>query len=217
MIIAIDGPAGSGKSTVARYIADKLGFLYVNSGRVYRTVTFLCLEKDLSISEEAIFKSIPWNEISIHRDYIAVNLQQLSDELHHQRIDKLVPRISSFPMIRKAVNNIIVNTSKNENVVAEGRDMTTVVFPDADIKVYLDASIESRAMRRFNQGISDQTFEEIYKAIEERDQVDQKKAVGALRRSTDALYLDTSGLTIEQVCEKVIKSIQGHKTHQELL
>jgi cytidylate kinase len=217
MIVAIDGPAGSGKSTIAKLVAKRLGYLFLNSGRLYRMITLLIIEEGIKIDEKSIQDLLPIEGIELSQDHVLVGSRSFSEELHTPIIDKYVPIVSSFPSVRSQVNQILVITSQDHDVVVEGRDMTTVVFPHAEHKFFLDASISARAQRRFEQGISKQNFEEIYSAIEERDAIDRKKTLGALTLSEDAEYLDTSGLTIEQVCEKVVKSIQGHKTHQELL
>jgi cytidylate kinase len=109
------------------------------------------------------------------------------------------------------VNHIIIDISRTEDIIVEGRDMSTVVFPDADVKFYLDATVEARAQRRHRQGTSDLSLEEIMKRIGRRDEIDKGKKIGALKVDDEAIYLDTSDLTIEQVCEIVVESIREHK------
>jgi small subunit ribosomal protein S1 len=122
-----------------------------------------------------------------------------------------VAPISSIPELREQVNRLLIEISRNEDIIVEGRDMSTVVFPHADVKFFLDASVEARARRRSGQGTSELTYEQILSSIRTRDAIDKNKAVGALKVADEAIYLDTSDLTIEQVCEIVVGSIQEHK------
>ncbi len=208
MIIAIDGPAGAGKSSVALKIADKTGFLFLNSGSFYRAITWAVLQKGIDIKNSTeIIKTAAECDIKLNNSRIILNNQDIEDYLHTDQIDKWVAQLSVIIPVREIVNNIIKKIARSLDIVVEGRDMTTVVFPDADIKVFIDADVEVRAKRRFNQGISSLSFEEIVKNIEKRDRIDKKKPYGTLKISSDSLYLNSSDLTIDEVCEKVISKI----------
>ena len=217
MVVAIDGPAGTGKSTVAKYVADSLGFLYVNSGALYRAITWKVLDQaDDPDSTEQITRLA--HEMDVYVDSGAVRVEGAPAErvLYSHTVNAWVSRHSSVPEVRDCVNDRLRELSAERNVVVEGRDITTVVFPDAEVKVYLDASVETRARRRYEQGLTDESLEEIRAGIESRDERDREKRTGALRRSADAVFVDTSGLTIDEVCERVLDTIQRQQYIQEL-
>lgn len=210
MVVAIDGPAGVGKSTIANLIAEKTGLFYVNSGNFYRAYTYYILKNNISKDNETdIINAVNECELSIKNNMLHLNNENIEDELHTDLVDKNVAAISSIIEIRKKVNTRIQEISKDLNIIIEGRDMTTVVFPNAEIKYYLDASIKVRAQRRFKQGVSKLSYEDIYNNIKNRDEIDKNKKQGSLKISSDAEYLDTSDLTIEEVCEKVSLKING--------
>ncbi len=209
MVIAIDGPAGVGKSTISRQIAEKTGFLYLNSGNFYRAVTYLVLRKGIEPSDtEAVLNLAETLDFTIKEGELFVNGENIEEFLHNDSVDASVAQLSSIVPLRRIVNKAIHKISEALDIIVEGRDMTTVVFPDADLKIFLDASVETRAKRRFEQGVSKMTLEEIKNAIEKRDEIDRNKEEGSLKISPDALYLDTSDLTIGQVCEKVIETLR---------
>jgi cytidylate kinase len=208
MIIAIDGPAGSGKSTIARKVAEALGFVYVNSGNIYRAITLGSLNHGIGLSEKD--RLLAWARgASIEYQGKELHLEghNVDAELHSSRVDALVAQLSAIPEIRDVVNAHVKRIAHGTDAVVEGRDMTTVVFPDADYKFFLDASVESRAQRRFHQGCSDEPLDEIRKNIEMRDNIDRNKSVGALKIAAEAFYLDSSDLTIDQVYDKVYGKI----------
>lgn len=209
MVIAIDGPAGVGKSTISRQIAEKTGFLYLNSGNFYRAVTYLVLRNSIEPSDtEAVLNLSENLDFTIKKGELFVNGENIEEFLHNDSVDASVAQLSSIVPLRRIVNKAIHKISEALDIIVEGRDMTTVVFPDADLKIFLDASVETRAKRRFEQGVSKMTLEEIKTAIEKRDEIDRNKEEGSLKISPDALYLDTSDLTIGQVCEKVIETLR---------
>lgn len=210
MIIAIDGPAGSGKSTIARRCAEALALAYVNSGRLYRAVTLYALGEGITEHAERIRSMLGDIDIQVKGTDIILNGETVSDRLHDDDVDRWVPHHSSVPEVRQYVNAKLREIAERVDVVVEGRDITTVVFPDAEVKLYLDASLEARATRRHEQGTSELTYEEIYRTIAERDELDRNKAVGSLTQSEDAIYIDTSDLTIDQVCDKVLSIIHRH-------
>lgn len=209
MIVALDGPAGCGKSTIARLLSERMGFIYINSGNIYRAISFMAIQKRISLGEDASLIACAAS-VSIDCDAegaILLNGQKVLAELRTAAVDSIVAQVSAIPEIRDIVNAIVRKIAEHRDAVVEGRDMTTVVFPNAKAKFYIDASIEERARRRFAQGSSAMSYEEILENIRMRDQIDKNKKVGALKIAADALYLDTSGLTIEQVYEKVYSKI----------
>ena len=210
MIVAIDGPAGVGKSTIAKKIAKRASLFYVNSGSFYRAITLDVIKNGIAMTEtDLIIEMTKKIKFSLINEKLHVNNVNIEDKLHSDTVDSLVAQISSIINIRKLVNTAIRKTTESMNIIVEGRDITTVVFPNADLKVYLDASVETRAARRYNQGVSNLSLEEIEKAIRIRDQIDKSKPEGSLKISSDALYLDTSDLTIDEVCDKVLQKISS--------
>lgn len=208
MIVAIDGPAGSGKSSVAREVAERLGFVYLNSGRLYRAVTWSVLDRGVDPGDEDAVRSVlPDLAIDLRHGRVYVGEGAVDERLHTDSVDRWVARHSAIPEIRSMVNEMLHRFARSSNSVVEGRDMTTVVFPDAEVKIYLDASLEARAQRRYAQGTSEMGLEEIREGIRERDTLDERKPGGKLQRSPDAFYLDTSHLTRESVCDRVLRYI----------
>ncbi len=209
MIIALDGPAGVGKSTIAAKIAEKTGFFYLNSGNFYRAVTLSAIKNNINLdNQEELIEHSRDIDISIINNRLHLNGMDVHDELHNDLVDSHVAQLSAIVGIRKNVNKALRKTAENLDIVAEGRDITTVVFPDAEFKFYMDASIEIRAKRRLDQGTSRKTYEELIDSIKKRDDIDKNKPFGGLKIADEAIYLDTSHLTIEEVCEKVLNKIQ---------
>ncbi len=208
MVVAIDGPAGCGKSTVARLIADRLGITFLNSGSFYRGITLSLLRAGMDLDDhESVVAFARSLEIDYVDSRLVVNGEDVEDQLHTDRVDAHTAQVSSIVPLRHIVNEKIRRITRSLSVVCEGRDMTTVVFPDAEHKFYLDASIDVQALRRFNQGVSRLSLEEIKDGIRRRDEIDKSKAEGALKIAPDATYIDTSDLTIEQVCEIIARKI----------
>lgn len=206
MILAIDGPAGVGKSTIAKRIAEKLHFFYINSGNFYRAITFAHLTSGRTNDcRNAIIATAEEIELSLSEGRIHLFGKDIEDDLHTDQVDALVAQHSAIVEIRHFVNTTIRSLTIGINAVIEGRDIGTVVFPDAELKVYLDASPDVRARRRFHQGMSEKTLEELANNIRMRDEIDKNKKEGSLKVAEDAFYLDTSHLTIEEVCERVLR------------
>ncbi len=218
MVIAIDGPAGSGKSTVAHRIAETLHITFLNSGSFYRAITLALLRAEIIDMQDNAPRFLrTQDEIvsfvqALHLEYrdahLILNGEDVEVLLHSDIIDASSSQVSAIVPVRHIVNTQLRRIAQTMSIVCEGRDMTTVVFPDADYKFYLDASIDVQAERRFKQGVSNLSFEEIKVGIQKRDALDRHKAEGSLKIAGDAVYIDTSDLTIEQVCEIII-----HKIH----
>ncbi|MGP1458969.1 MAG: 30S ribosomal protein S1 [Treponema sp.] len=210
MVIAIDGPAGTGKSTIASLIARRLGVTFLNSGSFYRALTMASLDSGIDLrNETAVLEFCRKQKLEYKNSRMILNGADVEDVLHDDRVSAHVAELSAVVPVRHLVNERLREITKSLSIVCEGRDMTTVVFPNAECKFYLDASIDVQAKRRFAQGVSDLSLEEIKEAIKKRDEIDKRKAEGALRIALDALYIDTSNLTIDNVCAIILKQINN--------
>ncbi|MCR5765017.1 MAG: (d)CMP kinase [Treponema sp.] len=209
MIIAIDGPAGTGKSTIAKMLSEKLNITFLNSGGFYRTLTMAVLDAGIDYKDEAATLDFcKKQKIEYTKEgHFILNGKDVTAHLHDDRITNNASQVSAIVEIRHLVNDLMREITKSLSIVCEGRDMTTVVFPNAEYKIYLDASAEVRAKRRFDQGVSNLTLEEIKASIEKRDEMDKNKKEGSLKIAPDALYIDTSNLTIDNVCAIILKQI----------
>ncbi len=219
MIVAIDGPAGSGKSTLAKRLADDLNLTFMNTGNFYRALA-LCILRSMGanadgsngekpdLSDENLWVDFAKKAKIFYRNgEIFLNDEPVEKYLRNDSVEAVVAPLSSIVPIRHIINEKIREEAANADIVCEGRDMTTVVFPNADYKFYLDASSAERAKRRFEQGTSNLSLEEIEAAIIERDNVDKNKKEGALKVASDAVYIDTTGLNINEVYAEMLNNI----------
>ena len=209
MVIAIDGPAGTGKSTIASIIAEKLKVVFLNSGSFYRALTLALLDSSVDLQSEVDVVDFCKKQLLEYKNsHLFLNGEDVESHLHDDRVSANVAQLSAIVEIRHLVNQRMREITESLSIVCEGRDMTTVVFPNADYKFYLDASLDVQAERRFNQGVSNLSLEEIKESIRKRDEIDKNKKEGALKIAQDAVYIDTSNLTIEEVCAIMLKHIQ---------
>lgn len=201
-VIAIDGPAGTGKSSVASCVANGLGYRAVNSGAFYRAVSYEALRRSAE-TDEAIVAIARDLDLSYGEgEYLLNGTRIVQADLHSTQIDEVVATHSAISAVRDAVNERIRAYCRERNVVVEGRDIATVVFPDATVKVFLDADPAERARRRSGQTGADQGT--VARNMEHRDSIDRTKPVGRLELTSDAIYIDTTHLTLKNVCAKVI-------------
>jgi len=208
MLVAIDGPAGVGKSTIARRCAEHAGFLYVNSGSFYRAVTLAVLRRKVApANPEAVLGVARSCRIELIDGQVHLDGGSVESLLHGDAVDTWVAVHSSIPAVRDIVNARLREIASRHDAVVEGRDIGTVVFPDAELKIFLDADIATRASRRHEQGVSGLSLDETRAAIGARDMVDRNKPTGRLAAAPNALRIDTSLLTIQQVCERVDEAI----------
>jgi len=208
MIIAIDGPAGTGKSTIAKILAERLGITFLNSGSFYRAVTLYLVRNNIPYTNPDDVVKIASNlDMDYVNSHLILNGEDVEQFLHSDEVDAHAAQVSAIVPLRHIVNDKLRKITEKISVVCEGRDITTVVFPNADYKFYLDASLDVQAERRFKQGVSNLSLEEIKESIRKRDEIDKNKAEGSLKIAPDAMYIDTSHLTIEQVCEIIVNKI----------
>lgn len=220
MIIAIDGPAGSGKGAIAKKIDKELGFTRIDTGAMYRCIALKMLKNDISLEDMQAIENL-LNDTSIELKKIGEELVTLLDgkdvskEIRNPEVSDIVSQVSAIKKIRiKMVDLQRAMKSTAENIVMEGRDITTVVFPEADLKVYLTANLETRAERRFKElqvaGI-DTTLEEVLESMKIRDENDMQKEMGALKIAEDAVVIDNTNLDIEGTFEEFKKLIRRVK------
>ena len=219
MIVAIDGPAGSGKGTVTEIISKKLNLTNISTGDAYRSVALFVIENNVNESEaDKIVKLLDDIQIEFKKekdkDVVFLNGKNVDKRIRQKDVTNIVSKVSAIKEVRVKLNELFRKTSKNKNVIMEGRDIGTCVFPNADVKIYLDARIEERAKRRVKQneelGI-DIPYEEVLESIRKRDEQDKSKEVGALIQADDAIYIDSSNLNIEEVSNKIIQIIKNKR------
>ena len=212
--IAIDGPAGSGKGTLAKKLAEKFNLINIDTGATYRCVALKVLENNISLDDVNSIIEISKNiDIDLKSDgKVFLDGKDVTKDIRSKEVTSIVSPISSIVKVRENLVEIQRKIAADNNVVMEGRDITTVVLPDAKYKIYLDASIESRAQRRFEEnqqkGIN-MTYEEVYDSIQKRDYNDMHKEVGSLTRTDEQTYIDTTDLTIDDEVEIIEKLIKG--------
>lgn len=215
-VVAIDGPAGTGKGTITQLIAEELKLVNIDTGAMYRCVTLEMLNNKIKINEIEKIKKI-LDTINIDMENIDgslkffLNGKDVSKQIRTQSVNELVSQVSHIPDVRKEMVNLQRKMAEGKNVVMEGRDIGTNVFPNADVKIYLDASTEERALRRFKQERdkgSSITYEEVLKNVIYRDETDKNSAIAPLKKASDAILVDTTYLSIVEVKEKVINIIK---------
>ena len=196
IIIAIDGPAGSGKSTIAKKIADQYGFTYIDTGAMYRMITLYCLNNKINLEDEEVIKSALDNIVlDMKGDKFFLNSKEVTEEIRESRINENVSKIASIKVVRDNLVNLQRKISEGKNVILDGRDIGTVVFPNAQIKIYLVASPEERAKRRYKELLekgTDMSYEDVLKSIKERDYKDSTRKESPLIKAADAIELDNT-------------------------
>ena len=216
-IIAIDGPAASGKSTLGRRLADALGYLFFDTGVMYRAVTWLALQRRIEIRDEAAvtvlaeqtqIEVLPASKSDGRVCDVVVDGKDITWETRHPEVDANVSAVSAYAGVRRAMSQQQRRIGLRGKVVMVGRDIGTVVLPDADLKIYLDATAEERARRRHEENISRGTssdYENILAKVIERDHIDSTRDVAPLKAAEDAVILDSDKLTADEVFEQVRK------------
>lgn len=212
LIIAIDGPAGSGKSTTAKLLAKKLGYLYIDTGAMYRAVTLYAIKNNILNDEQKIIDLTSRLNIELKfedgKTKVSVDGKDVTEEIRSLEVNQNVSPVSKIEGVRKILVEKQKEMGKNGGVVMEGRDITTVVFPNADVKVFLTATIDERARRRaleFAEKGQQIDIEKVKQNIIERDRIDSNRDVSPLTKSPDAIEIDTSNLSIDEQVELILE------------
>lgn len=218
--IAIDGPAGAGKSTIAKILADKLGYIYIDTGAMYRAITYAAIQQGLSLEDEDGLTRLATNtKLELVRSksgsqQVIMNNQDISEDIRSPLISQLVSLVASHPGVREALVKKQQQMANSLDVVMDGRDIGTVVLPGAEVKLYLTASLAERARRRY-QELQDKgyagSFEEIRVDMDNRDHLDQNRAVSPLCAAPDAIFLDTTDSTLEKVIMQIVALIKDKR------
>ena len=204
--VAVDGPAGAGKSSIAKAVAEEIGFIYVDTGALYRSVALYALENDLD--NDSLIASL--YKINIRLEFIngsqhvILNEDDVSDKIRTSDVSMNASKVSALPEVRKYLFDLQKKIAAENNIIMDGRDIGTAVLPDADLKVFLTASAEERANRRFLEvRDSNITYEKVLEEIKQRDYNDMHRDISPLRQADDAVLLDTTGMTIDEVKNKL--------------
>lgn len=220
-IVAIDGTAGSGKGTITKIIAEKLNLVSIDTGAMYRCVALECMNKNVDCSNIEGIKEILKNiEIELKNEngkqIVLLNKKDVSKEIRTPEVDALVAKYAAIKEIRDKITPMQRKMGEKLDIIMEGRDIGTVVFPNADVKIFLDCSVEERARRRYNQDIEKgikTTYEEVLESIKERHKLETEREIAPLVQAEDATYIDSTHMTIEEEANEVIKVIEERKNN----
>lgn len=211
IIIAIDGPAGSGKSTTAMRVADRLNYLYIDTGAMYRAVTYLAIKNNFEPDDPRLIDELTHSEIRLnYRDEITsvfLNDKDITGDIRTPEINQFVSPVSKVAAVRQELIRQQRIMGKQGGVVMEGRDIGTIVFPDADLKIFMVAELQTRAQRRLVEYASagkDIDFSDVKENLEHRDKIDSSREVGPLMKAADAVEVDTTNLTIEEQVKYIV-------------
>ncbi|ERJ12802.1 (d)CMP kinase [Haloplasma contractile] len=210
--IAVDGPAGAGKSTISKLLAKQLEFIYIDTGAMYRAITYKALKLGIDTQDETMYEFIDDTSITLTKDNrVLVDEHEVTEEIRSTEISNNVSIVSSIKTVREKLVSLQRNIAEKNHVVMDGRDIGTNVLPNADVKFYLNASVDVRAKRRYlensKKGI-ESNFEQIKQDIIKRDYLDSTRELNPLRKADDAIEVDTSALSIDEVVNKLIVIIK---------
>lgn len=216
IIIAIDGPAASGKSTLAKDLADKLGYLYVDTGAMYRAITFYALDHKIVDDNDELIKIL--QDLKLELEYenkltrVFINDEEVTEKIRTPEVNSKVSDISKIKEVRTEMVKLQREMAKNKNLVVEGRDTTTVVFPNADLKIFLTADVKERARRRYleyKEKGEKVTLDGVEASINNRDHIDSSRNVSPLKKADDAIEVDTTDLTIEEEINRIVARVNS--------
>lgn len=222
LIIAIDGFSSTGKSTLAKLLAKELGYIHIDSGAMYRAITLYALENGMIIDDQVNeFELVPQLEfLDIHFEFnsetgkneIYLNGENVEEKIREMEVSSKVSLIAKIPEVREFAVEAQRKLGKNKRIVMDGRDIGTTVFPDADLKIFLNASAEERAKRRYEELLKTEnpaSYEEVFKNISDRDHIDSTREISPLKKAEDAIVVENGNLTPEQTLEKVLEIVRN--------
>lgn len=212
LIVAIDGPAGSGKSTIAKLIAKKYNFTYIDTGAMYRMITLYLLEEKIDFENLKEIEDVLNNHINLDmkENKFFLNNKDVSQEIREPIISENVSKVASIKIVRDNLVSLQRKIASNKNVILDGRDIGTVVFPNAQVKIFLIASVEERANRRYKEFLEKNisiSYEEVLKSLKERDFIDSTRKESPLVKAKDAIELDTTNLNLQEVVDFISSKI----------
>ena len=223
-IVAIDGPAGSGKGTITKILSNKLKLTNIDTGAMYRCVALEVLNRNINIEDiEKIKEILKTINIELQetskKQIVLLNGEDVSDKIRSTEVTSIVSKVSAIYEVRQKLTEMQRKMGKTQDIIMEGRDITTVVFPKADVKIYLDAGLEERAKRRFKQNKEKNiecTYEEVFRDMKKRDENDRNKEFGALKISDEAIYIDATNMSINEVTSKIKNIIKDKQKEIKL-
>ena len=210
-VVAIDGPAGTGKGTVTKLLAEKTHLINIDTGAMYRCVTLECINKGISTSDEKAILEV-LKEINIkleHNDgkqIVLLNGKDVSEDIRSPKVDSEVAKFAALKIVRDKMTPLQRKMGEEENVIMEGRDIGTVVFPNADVKIFLDCSLEERANRRYKQNLEkgiETSYDEVLNSIIQRHKLETEREIAPLVKAEDAIVVDSTNMTIDEVVDKI--------------
>ena len=208
--VTVDGPGGSGKSTVCKLISNILNIEYLDTGSMYRSLAYFCLKKNINLEDEEEVMHVLNNlDITFESSKIKVNGEFLRDKIRTNDVSMAASKVSRYYSVRERLVEIQRQIASNKAIIIDGRDAGTNILKNADYKFYLDASPEIRAKRRFNEQKDDSSYETILKDIKLRDEQDKNRKYAPLKRAEDAVYINSDDMNIDEVVEKIIEIIRG--------
>lgn len=215
-IVAVDGPAGSGKGSITQIVAERLNLVTIDTGAMYRSVTLAMLEQNVGIDDlDKVVEILKNIKIEFKEEEntkkVFLNGKDVTLKIRSKEVNEFVSPVSTIKIVREHLANLQREMAKKIDVIMEGRDIGTNVFPNADVKIYLDATPEERARRRFKQNEENGIkipFDEILKNVKERDYIDSHREIAPLKKADEAIYIDSTGMTIEEEANEVIKIIE---------
>lgn len=220
MIIAIDGPAGSGKSTISKLVAKDLNLIYLDTGAMYRMFTLKLLNEKVSFEDKKKIEKLLQNlNINIDKESFFLDGKDVSEEIRKSDVSKNVSKVAAIKEVREKMVDLQRKFSQSKDVILDGRDIGTVVFPNADIKIYLVADLKERAERRYREMLEKGqkvSFEEIYKNIADRDKLDSTREITPLKKAADAVEVDTTAKSIEEVKKEILNIYKIQQVNKKI-
>ena len=214
-IIAIDGPAGGGKGTIAKALAERIGFIRLDTGALYRCVTLEVINNNINLTDTDKIVNIAKNmQVEFQKsdnendlDKVFLNGCDVTKDIRSAEVSKLVAEVSTIAQVRNELLKIQRNLAEQHDTIMEGRDIGTVVFPNANLKIYLDADIEERAKRRYKENVTrgiETTYEEVLEGLKNRDEIDMHRKVSPLKKAEDSITVDSTKMTVDEVVNEII-------------